>query len=359
MIHVVIGTRAQLVKMGPILSLLEDRGTPFNLIFTGQHRATFDDIRGNFFAKEPDVVLYDGKDITSISAMLVWAVQILTKTMRRSSAVFRGDKDGIVLVHGDTFSCLLGALIAKAKGLKVGHIESGLRSHNVFHPFPEEITRLLTFCLADVYFCPGQWAVDNLRKFNGEKINTENNTLLDSLRYAIRQIDATEVEDPKEKYCVVSVHRFENVFRRTALARIISLIEDIASKIQVVFIMHPLTERKLNQYGFMQRLSSNANVSLRPRSDYFEFIELAYKSEFLVTDGGSNQEETFYMGKPCLLLRKATEREEGLGSNVVLSKLDPNVIDEFLKSYQQHRTKGAENAESPSRLICDYLSPYE
>jgi UDP-N-acetylglucosamine 2-epimerase (non-hydrolysing) len=197
MIHVIIGTKAQLIKMAPILKTLKMEGIDYNYISTGQHKATIDDILANFAIKKPDYVLYDGKDITSVFQMLIWGIKNLFKTVLHKKVIFKNDKKGIVLVHGDTFSTLLGAVMGKIGGLKVAHVESGLRSFNLFHPFPEEITRLLTFRLSDYMFCPGEWAQNNLVKYNGIKINTQLNTLYDSLRFALPAIEnLTGVEIP-------------------------------------------------------------------------------------------------------------------------------------------------------------------
>lgn len=358
MIHVVIGTKAQLVKMCPVLREMEAQGVPYNFIFTGQHQKTVDDIRDNFSIKGPDVVLYKGKDVDSIASMLVWGLKIIGRTISGKEAVFKKDRKGIVLVHGDTFSCLLGAVLGKLKGLKVGHVESGLRSFNLFHPFPEELTRILTFYLADVYFCPGQWAIDNLGRFNGEKINTYQNTLLDALHLAIANVDEIEVDVPEEKYCVVTVHRFENIFRRAIFAQILDQVEEIAKHKRVLFILHPPTEKRLKEFCLFDRLDRNKNIELRPRYDYYKFIKLVYKSEFLVTDGGSNQEESYYMGKPCLLIRKATERNEGLGKNVVLSEYNGDIIADFVANYEKYVRKNEAFNCSPSKIVTTVISKY-
>ena len=97
--------------------------------------------------------------------------------------------EDIFVVHGDTFSTVLGSIIAKILRGKVAHIESGLRSFNILHPFPEELNRIITFKLTDIYYCPNDWAVNNLRKYKGIKINTQLNTLYDSLQLAIKSID--------------------------------------------------------------------------------------------------------------------------------------------------------------------------
>ena len=113
MIHVFIGTKAQLIKMAPVMCELQDRNIPYNFIFSGQHQATMQNIREEFSIKEPDVTLYSGKDITGIFQMLVWSIRILLYSLKNRKKVWKGDKDGIVLNHGDTFSTLLGSILAR------------------------------------------------------------------------------------------------------------------------------------------------------------------------------------------------------------------------------------------------------
>jgi UDP-N-acetylglucosamine 2-epimerase (non-hydrolysing) len=354
MIHVFIGTKAQLIKMAPIMRVLQDRGIDYNFIYSGQHRDTVDDILANFaISKKPDVTLYDGKDITGIVQMGKWMVDIVRKYSSPShkAELFRNDTNGVVLNHGDTFSTLLGSYLAKRHGLKSAHIESGLRSYNILHPFPEELTRLATFRLSDYYFAPGDWAMANLQKYNGIKINTQHNTMCDALRHSAghSQVSRTGV------YGLVSIHRFENIFFRKRLTQIVDLLIDTDPSYPKLFILHKPTEKKLKEYGLYERLQQCAHIELHPRYDYFRFIALARGSQFLITDGGSNQEECSYLGLPCLLMRKATERKEGLGHNTVLSGYDPAVIRSFLQNPAQYRRPQLTMAQSPSELIVDSL----
>ena len=145
MIHIVLGTKAQLIKMVPIMVRLTEQNVPYNFISTGQHRATMKEMLGEFGLKQPDVVLYDGPDIVSLPKMLLWMLRILWRCVFSRRRIFGEQPTGMVLVHGDTFSTLLGALMGRLAGLRVGHVESGLRSFNLLHPFPEELTRVLTF----------------------------------------------------------------------------------------------------------------------------------------------------------------------------------------------------------------------
>ena len=357
MIHIFIGTKAQLIKMAPIMRVLQDRNIEYNFIFSGQHRDTVSDILANFsISKTPDVVLYDGPDITGIAQMGRWAWNIAREFGKPTgrALVFRNDTNGIVLNHGDTFSTLLGSWLAKKHGLKSAHVESGLRSHNLLHPFPEEITRLLTFRLSDYFFAPGEWALENLQSYRGVKINTGYNTLCDALRHA----EGQQHEIPAQPYGLVSVHRFENIFFRKRLGLIVDMLLESDPGQRKIFILHKPTEKKLLQYGLYETLAQSGHIELWPRLDYFRFMALVRGSEYLITDGGSNQEECSYLGLPCLLMRKATERLEGLGRNTVLSGYDRNIVREFMNKYSEWRTPPLELVDSPSEMIVNALQEY-
>lgn len=359
MIHVVFGTKAQLIKIAPVLVELQNQKIDYHLIFTGQHQKTIANLQENFNIKRPDVILHTGKDITGIVQMFFWMLKILLKTIFQRKKIFpvNGGND-IVLVHGDTFSTVLGALMGYFAGKKVGHIESGLRSFNIFHPFPEEICRLITFRLSDIYYCPGGWAVDNLKKYKGEKINTEINTLYDCLQYAKKRINEVNVKIPSEKYGVVSLHRFENIFNKQRLGQLVGYLLDISKKYRLLFILHLPTKKQLVKFGLLGCLEQAENIELRPRYDYFQFIKLVIKSEFVITDGGSNQEESAYLGKPTLIFRKTTERQEGLGTNAVISNYDKSLIDSFIENYSVYSKNGVEIKETPSSMIVNSLASF-
>jgi UDP-N-acetylglucosamine 2-epimerase (non-hydrolysing) len=355
MIHVFIGTKAQLIKMAPIMRELQNRNIEYNFIFSGQHQNTIDALRQNFGLKDPDVILYSGKDIVGIMQMGIWMVRIIIKGLIRKKYVWRGDKNGIVLNHGDTFSTLIGSLLARICGHKNAHIESGLRSFNLFHPFPEELTRVIVFKLSQYYFCPNQWAHDNLKKYSGEKIITGGNTLYDSLVFIKRNQNNLDVNVPVDSYVVASFHRFENIFNENSLKKIISVVENVSCKFKVLIIGHEPTIKKLKEYLLMDKIIQNKNIELRPRYDYANFIRLVSSAEFVMTDGGSNQEECFYLGKPCLIMRKATERTEGLGENVVLSEYKDSVVDQFVDNYKDFSFTEKFLNPSPTEIIVNKL----
>lgn len=350
MIHFFVGTKAQLIKIAPIMRSLQDRGIEYNYIQSGQHKDTMDDILDNFqLTRKPDVYLYSGDDITGVFQMGRWALGIMRKfgTGPELSRIFRGDRNGVVLNHGDTVSTLLGSLLARRQGLKSAHIESGLRSFNVFHPFPEEITRLLTFRLSDYFFAPGDWAMENLAGYAGIRVNTQHNTLYDSLSCTPNESRS----DGEKPFAVVSIHRFENIFSRKRLKFIVDCLLDSDDRVVKRFILHKPTRKKLLQFGLYQALEEHPGIELHPRYDYFRFVSMLKNAEYLISDGGSNQEESFYLGLPCLLMRKATERNEGLGKNVVLSRYDRQLITDFIRDHERYRLPPLQLQERPTDII--------
>ncbi|MFW2438764.1 MAG: UDP-N-acetylglucosamine 2-epimerase [Arenicellales bacterium] len=359
MIHVVIGTKAQLIKMAPILYHLQKQNIPYNYISTGQHKAKIDDILSNFGLRQPDYAICEADDITSIKKMMTWSVTILWRTLRNKKEIFADDKEGMVLVHGDTLSTLLGAIMGRIAGLKVGHVESGLRSFNLFQPFPEEITRLMTFSLANYYFCPDNRAIQNLKRYSGEKINTGANTLYDSLRLSNNFPDVLpQTEIPSRQYSIVTLHRHENIYRQDALERVMGLVEEISKTRYLLFILHKPTEKKIHQFNWYQRLQENPNIELRERYDYFGFIQLIKSAEFVVSDGGSNQEECYYLGMPIILLREVTERHDGLGENCLLSGYSIEKIIEFISTIDDHQFSFKELDVKPSEKIIESCLPF-
>lgn len=360
MIVVLLGTRAQLIKMAPVILELESRGWPLQLIMTGQHKETMDQLLADFHIRTRPLSLYNGPEVTSIGRVIPWFVRCLWRLLRNPQRYFPdSDSPGVVLVHGDTFSTLLGALAGKLTGQRVGHVESGLRSFRIFHPFPEELTRLAVFRIADIAFCPDDWAASNLKGYRAKVVDTQGNTLIDALRLALGQVKPLPAASPDGMFGVVSLHRFENIFQRDRLQGILEMIEEAARRYSLVFVMHPATRRNLEKFGLYERLATNPNFHLWPRMGYFEFVTLIRRAAFVITDGGSNQEELSYLGKPTLLMRQATERQEGLGRNVVLSGFDRSRVVEFLDGLPKSGV--IENSiahNSPSRVIADALADF-
>ena len=163
---------------------------------------------------------------------------------------------------------------------------------------------------------------------------------------------------PDIPYAVVSLHRYENIFKKQKFTLIIDFLLEISKTIQLIFILHPPTEKKLKDYGYYPIIKAAKNISLRPRYDYFDFIKLLIQSEFLITDGGSNQEEAYYLGKPTILFRKATERKEGLGTNAIISDFDINIIRDFVSRHKDYEKHLIHPEKSPTEIIVSNLTQF-
>lgn len=359
MIHVLLGTRAQVIKMVPIMHLMQRRGIEYNFIFMAQHRATVYEILDDFGLKHPDYILRDiGSDIVRSTQMAAWSLSVLVSGTKNRSKIFKGDKKGIVLLHGDAPPFFLGAILARIQGLRVAAVEAGLRSFNLRRPFPEELIRVLTarLGLIDIHFCQDTAAMKNASRHRGLAVHTKGNTIVDAIELGrrINHRKQPEISHPvQDKYAIVTLHRYETISRKAKLSQIVDLVLRVSHTINVKFILHPPTRAALHRERLYEKLAQAPRIELMPRMNFIDFQKLVAAAEFMITDGGSNQEESSYIGIPCLLFRSETERSEGLGHNVVLSAFDPKVIDDFVANYQRHRCKTTKTLTSPSQIIVD------
>jgi UDP-N-acetylglucosamine 2-epimerase (non-hydrolysing) len=316
----VIGTRAQLVKVAPVLRAAADIGLPHVVWFTGQHRESVDDLVADFGIGSPFVMPAGHRERSSMPALLGWLPRTFVACRRFIARQRRDGAAPLVVVHGDTLSTLLGAAAAKLAKAEVVHLESGLGSGSVLDPFPEELLRRLTFRLTRYALCPNAAAAGRMRRFRKcVVVDTGENTLLDSVRFAL----AAHRDDPARAtggHYVASIHRFENLYRPARLAAIVADLAELSRVAPVHFVMHPATERKLRETGLRRVLEQAPAVKLVPRMPYTDFLALMAKARGVVSDGGSNQEELSYLGVPTVLYRRRTERPDGIGRNVVFEK---------------------------------------
>ena len=360
MIHVFIGTKAQFIKTAPVMLELHRRGLEYNYIDSGQHAHLTANLRKIFKIKEPDVFLRKSReDITSMAVAVGWTLSNFLQAVffpgKIKKRFFRNQEGGCI-VHGDTLSTILGIFLAKRAGLRVAHIEAGLRSFNIFHPFPEELIRLFTMKKADYLFSPSDWAYKNLEALNvkGIKLNVLGNTVSDAIAY-ISSL-GIETKIPTKEFVVITIHRFETLYSRKRLGQVLDLLRKVSKKFKVLFVMHKPTKDRLMQYGLFSRFEEIAEVL--PMQEYFQFLALVRKAEFVITDGGSIQEESYYLNIPCLVMRKKTERLEGIGANVYLSEFNPEKISFFLEHYREFSGSARVLTESPSAKIVDHLEKY-
>lgn len=359
MIHVFIGTKAQFIKMAPIMKELDRRVIPYNFIDAGQHAELTGELTQLFGLREPDVRLQPGREsITTIRRAVNWTAKSLGEILFQRRDIYRRifrSEEGICLIHGDTLTTLLSLLYAKRCKIKVAHVESGLRSYHLLDPFPEEMIRRVVMRYSDILFAASDWGAGNLRKmgYAGKTINTDGNTIVDAVRYALEREQGQR--KPQKPYVVATAHRVETIYSRWRMARMVSLLERIANERQVLFVVHEPTRRQLTRLGLEKRLLQNRSIEMHPLQPYFAFVNLLAGADFIVTDGGSIQEESYLLNVPCLILRTKTERMEGLGHNALLAGFDEKKFDYFLQTFANLRGQKTDGDVYPSRAIVDHL----
>ncbi|MCX8008472.1 MAG: UDP-N-acetylglucosamine 2-epimerase [Patescibacteria group bacterium] len=358
-----IGTTAELIKLAPIIKEFNRRDIKFTIIASGQNDIRFEEFATYIQDAEILYAVTPKSKESSMFLFLLWAIKAFFSLFIGMRTTFNGlnKSNSLFIVHGDTVSSLIGSIISKIYGLKLIHVESGLRSFNFLEPFPEELCRYIISMFADVHFCPNEWAVRNLQFTKGSKVNTYENTLIESFFDAIKDSSnhelIHELKRKKKKYFVLVVHRQEHViFSKKKTYEILKKILFLSTeRFHCIFLVHDLSGnfiRKLS-LGIPQNVANK--ITRISRLPYKDFIHLLQNAEFMITDGGSNQEEMYYMGKPCLLLRNYTERIEGLNENVVLSKNKIEVIENFIRNYKLFSRHPKEIKQKPSKIIVDYL----
>lgn len=349
---ILVGTKAQFIKTAPVLRELDKRGMAYRLIYTGQHSETFDLLEAAFGTRAPDEVLVPGFEAATHRSFLGWCGRFWWATFRRlGERHWRGAHIG--LVHGDTASTLFGALAVRLAGGRVGHIEAGLRSPRLLEPFPEEIIRRLVSRVSALHFVPDALAAGNLRGVSGRVIETGGNTLRDALLMALAGMGNLPDAGGAGGYAIASIHRNENLSKSATFDLLMEELLEISRQLPVKFVLHPATRARLLSSGWLPRLQHESRLQLLERMDYPDFVALLIGSRFLLTDGGSNQEEAAMLGLPTLLLRRATERQDGVGDNITISGLQRDVIRAFAEKHADARwpIRLVESASPTARLV--------
>lgn len=353
-ITVFLGTKAQYIKTAPVLRSLDGRGIPYRLIDSGQHAAILADLRVELGVREADVRFGGSVDIDSIPQAMVWAARIAWRGLR--PGLLRRDVFGpaarLCVVHGDTPSTLLSTLLARRAGLDVVHLEAGLRSHNLLHPFPEELIRLAVMRVSSLLFAPSPEAVENLRamKVKGEIVPVAGNTSVDALRASLPELPGAGGGP-----VIVTMHRVENLHRRQEVNGFVALVLRIAADHDVRFVVHGPTAAVIERSGHLPALQA-AGVEIVPLIPHHDFTRQLAAAPLVVTDGGSVQEECALLGVPTLLWRHRTERADGLGANVVLLGGDPAAGEVVLQDLESFRRPPRWlDGPSPAEVIVDHL----
>lgn len=349
MIVFILGTTAEAIKIAPIVRRLDAQGIPYQLWLTLQHTAALRKILPSLGFHEPDEIIANGKNgspLRSAADAVHWLVAISAWSFRRSGSLRRGlPKNSIIVVHGDTMTSVVGALIAKRLGLRCAHVEAGLRSGNWRHPFPEELDRRIVGKLAAIHYTPSEEATQNLRS----RVNvvwTHGNTAIDAV------LDQPKLDNAvDEKYGVVLLHRYEFLANRELVASTLKILAS-ETPIPLHFFVDEYAKETLSD---ILPKANSEKIRIQDKLNHEDFIALLRNSEFIVTDSGGIQAEAALLGTPTLIHRMATEQREGLGENISLSGWDTRALSTFLRESDTHRRPASRPEFSPSDIIVEDL----
>lgn len=258
-----------------------------------------------------------------------------SKIMLEFEKLIETDRPDLVVVVGDVNSTLACSIVAVKAGIKVAHIEAGLRSFD--RRMPEEINRMVTDSISDYYFVTEQAALDNLKNegIDDSKVFFVGNTMIDSLRYAENKSDVSKVLEnlklSKNEYVLATTHRPSNVDTFENLKKLLAIFVEISKTKKVVFPVHPRTRNNFSKFGLTKELEENPNIILSEPLGYVDFLALMKNSFLVLTDSGGIQEETTALGVNCITIRENTERPSTveIGTNFLTKPEFQAVIDVF------------------------------
>ena len=331
-VMLVFGTRPEAIKMCPLVKEFQKYSDEFETIVcvTGQHREMLDQVL-NIFEVKPDFdlnIMKQGQDLYDVTARVLTGMR----------DVFKECKPDVVLVHGDTTTSTAAALAAFYQQIPVGHVEAGLRTHNIYSPWPEEMNRQITGRIASYNFSPTPLSESNLKeeKAQGE-IYVTGNTVIDALHMVVNKLkndeslakeqegilkkagyDVNRLADGR-KLVLITGHRRENFGE--GFIHMVTAIKDLKNKYPEVDFVYPMhlnpNVRKPIHEVFGEDLSNLDNMFFIEPLQYLEFVYLMEKATIVLTDSGGIQEEAPGLGKPVLVMRDTTERPEALASGTV------------------------------------------
>lgn len=313
----VFGTRPEAIKMAPIVLELQKHPEEIQPVVavTAQHREMLDQVL-HLFRIAPDHDL----DIMAAGQTLF---DITSRAMMGLDKVLSGERPDIVLVHGDTTTTFAGALAAYYHQIPVGHVEAGLRTHNKYSPFPEEMNRKLTGAIADIHFAPTPTSEENLRKENvrAEDIFVTGNTVIDALHHTVKEDFRFEdellekIDFQSKRIILVTTHRRENLGE--PMRHVYKALKQLTEEFGDVEVVFPVHRNPKVREVVDAELGGLSKVHLIDPLDYEPFANLTHRAHLILTDSGGIQEEAPALGKPVLVLRDTTERPEAVRAGTV------------------------------------------
>ncbi len=329
-VGLIFGTRPEAIKMSPVYHELKENGIDVKIVVTGQHKEMLYQVL-DLFEIKPDYdleIMKQGQGLSELTGRL----------MLKLDEIVKKEKFDYILVQGDTTSVLAGALTAFYNQIPVGHIEAGLRTGDIYSPFPEEANRKLVGSIADIHFAPTDTNVNNLLKENypKEKIIKCGNTVIDAL-YWVKKNKNKDIEETKKKYGVndkkyilITMHRRENW--GNPMEETLKAVRDYLEKHEDIYLVFPMHLNPLVRDIVHRVLDGFERKILIEPLEYLEFIAIMDGAHYIMTDSGGVQEEAPSLGKPTLVLRDTTERPEAIEAGT--AKLTGTKYEDVIKDME-------------------------
>lgn len=338
-ILILVGTRPNFIKVTRFKKVCKQRHPHIRIeiVHTGQH---YDEKMADVFFRQFDLLpdhflnIKAGTPNQQIAEIIVKLEELCDKI----------GKPNWMLVPGDVNSTMAGAIFANKAGIKLGHIEAGLRSYD--RSMPEEFNRIVTDQLSDLFFVTEQSGYDHLLKegYPESKIHFVGNTMIDTMVDFALAIDKSQILDElsvaNQEFVLMTMHRPATVDNKEELSKLFDLIDHLIVRYKIIFPIHPRTIKNIQLFGLNERLEKAKGLICTDPLDYFSFQKLIKECSFIVTDSGGIQEESTFVGKPCLTLRPNTERPVTIdvGSNTLLP-FDLELLKEMIQKIEDGRYK--------------------
>ncbi|BCM91109.1 UDP-N-acetylglucosamine 2-epimerase [Abditibacteriota bacterium] len=323
----VVGTRPEGVKMAPLVNLLRARPDDFDVFLctTGQHREMLDAVMKSFGIESYDHdlrIMSQGQTLT----------QITTRALEGLQPIIESQSPDIVLAQGDTTTVLAASLAAAYQKVAFGHVEAGLRTDNKFDPFPEELNRRLTTQISDLHFAPTEQSRQNLLRegVKPEAIYLTGNTVIDALLQVTKRRKGAGAA-AEGRMILATTHRRENW--GAPLEQIALAFSEILQRFPDTNLVLPMHKNPIVREPLQRILGDNPRVRLIEPPDYLEFVALMEQAHLILTDSGGVQEEAPALGIPVLVLRRTTERPEGVDAGT--STLIGTEFDDIVEAASQ------------------------
>ncbi|RHG36867.1 UDP-N-acetylglucosamine 2-epimerase (non-hydrolyzing) [Fusobacterium varium] len=329
-VGLIFGTRPEAIKISPVYHELKENEIDIKVIVTGQHKEMLYQVL-DLFEIKPDYdleIMKQGQGLSELTGRLMLELDKIVKK----------EKFDYILVQGDTTSVLAGALTAFYNQVPVGHIEAGLRTGDIYSPFPEEANRKLVGNIADIHFAPTDVNVDNLLRENypKEKIIKCGNTVIDAL-YWVKKNKNKDIEEIKKKYGVddkkyilITMHRRENWGK--PMEETLRAVREYLEKHEDIYLVFPMHLNPLVRDTTHRVLDGFERKILIEPLEYLEFIAIMDGAHYIMTDSGGVQEEAPSLGKPTLVLRDTTERPEAIEAGT--AKLTGTKYEDVIKDME-------------------------